>query len=307
MVGISQHELAAKAGVSQPAVFEALKRGLLDTTGDGKIDPDGPRTVAWLDNRNGSVIKIADKRSAPIDERPDQLAERSASLESREYDLSILRANVVERCDLAEDLYDEADRWEAVLRRFPTECGGRIAGLMRMPPDRFVPRLESAMTVFLRLRGDQRQVVDHSLDQAALRWHQIPLHQLRGPPPPLFERPGNLVDAHFRYSDARRDLARLRMGLRAGTLLVRWAAEEAAEVLRINWIQGGQDEFCDLHGGELLAAAGIRPEHGLLWGLWMVAMEHFAVAFEPLWPTREIMHPGKRALEEARAFFEAVR
>jgi hypothetical protein len=59
-----------------------------------------------------------------------------------------------------------------------------IAELIGMPPERLVPRLEAAMTSFLKLRGNQRIVVDRALAEAAKDWHRIPIHRLPAPEPP---------------------------------------------------------------------------------------------------------------------------
>jgi hypothetical protein len=58
-----------------------------------------------------------------------------------------------------------------------------IAEVIGMPPERLVPRLEAAMTSFLKLRGNQRIVVDRALVEAAKDWHRIPIHRLPAPEP----------------------------------------------------------------------------------------------------------------------------
>jgi hypothetical protein len=287
--------------VSQPAVYKALRRGLLDLTAGGKIDPTGPRTRAWLDNHKPKVIGLADHVSAP-------LAERAASLMSREYDLMLARANSVDRAQLAGKLYSEAQEWERLMRSFPTDCGAGIAALLGLPASALVPYVEAAMTTFLRLRGDQHQVVDAALDQAAARWHQFPAHKMEKPPsPPPFEMPATLAAAQTRYAYARGELARIRMRLRCGELLAQWPARAAAEGLRIGWIQAAQDEFVAAHGAELLAAAGLNPEHTLLWSLWMVTIERVAAPLQMMWPDRSISGAGVKAMAEARQSFAGAR
>jgi hypothetical protein len=76
--GLSLREMARQVGVSRPAVAKAQRSYLLDLTSDGKIDPAGPNTVAWLEShkRNGgkgNVVRLAGNRG-------EQLTERAASL-----------------------------------------------------------------------------------------------------------------------------------------------------------------------------------------------------------------------------------
>jgi hypothetical protein len=79
--GMSQRAFAALAGVSQPGIVKALRRGLLDVKKNGKNNPDGPRSRAWLDNRQPQVIGQPDNVSPAC-------AERSASLVARECELA---------------------------------------------------------------------------------------------------------------------------------------------------------------------------------------------------------------------------
>jgi hypothetical protein len=284
--GLSRRAVARMTGVSDVAVGKAAQRGLLDVMADGKIDPTGPRTRAWLDahkpqNRRRRCRAAA--QPSPI------LAERTASLMIREYELEVARANAVDRAELAMTLYAEAAAWEGAMREFPVWAGPLIASILRTPAATFIPRLEAALTEFLRRRGDQRDAIDQALERAARRWRDFPPHRmLHPPPPPPFDAPATLAEAQRRYAEARGALARIKMRGRGGELLAAWPAHFAAEDLRIGWIRGFQDEFAAAHGAELLATARLPVEHDLLCGLWFMTSHLAVVALRPLWPGREI-------------------
>lgn len=298
VAGLSQRAVAAMGGVSQVAVHKAVSRGHLDLAADGGIDPDGARSRAWLAGHSARDSTHPAKAAAAASATSTALTERAASLRSREYELAIARANTVERAPFAMELYREADAWVAICRRLPAEAGGEIAALMGVPADRLMPHLQAAMDEFLRLRGDQHTVVDRALQRIAERWPQPPLHRMREPPPlPGFTEPATLAEANKRYADTRRALAEIRIGLRAGELLQKEAAEYAAADLRARWIQGAQDEFAASHGATLLAAAGLPDGHGGMAGaLWIVTWDWFAWRL----PWRDVRCPGEAALAQAR-------
>jgi hypothetical protein len=124
---------------------------------------------------------------------------------------------------------------------------------------------------------------------------------LHPPSPPPFRPPRTMAEAGRRYAAARGALARIRMRLRAGELLAQWPANAAAEDLRIGWIRASQDELIAAHGADLIAAAGIHPDHAVIFGLWMLARHQFALALRLIWPGREILDIGTDAMTELRA------
>jgi hypothetical protein len=55
MPGLSQREIAARAGVAQPSVAKAVKAGHLAVGADGRIDPRHPGNRDWIDNHKTGV------------------------------------------------------------------------------------------------------------------------------------------------------------------------------------------------------------------------------------------------------------
>jgi hypothetical protein len=98
-----------------------------------------------------------------------------------------------------------------------------------------------------------------------------------------------VAEAQRHYAAARDALARIKMRGRAGELLATWPANAAAEDLRVTWIRAAQDEFASGHGASLLSAAQIYPDHGAVFGPWMMMRHLFTAALRPLWPGREIL------------------
>jgi hypothetical protein len=89
---------------------------------------------------------------------------------------------------------------------------------------------------------------------------------------------------------------------RCGELLATWPAHFAAEERRIGWIRASQDEFDAAHAAELLAAAGIVPEHGTLSRLWILVWHLTTVTFlRQIWLGKEILDPGRPKVETTAA------
>jgi hypothetical protein len=55
MAGLSRREIAARAGVSQPAVAHVGRTGALIVGGDGRIDPREPVNREWIDLRRRGI------------------------------------------------------------------------------------------------------------------------------------------------------------------------------------------------------------------------------------------------------------
>jgi hypothetical protein len=205
----------------------------------------------------------------------------------------------VERVALTDILCAEAAEWQATMHAAPPTLAGDLADLLGRASEPIVTAMTAAMRTFLHLRGDQDAAVRAALDRAAHAWNRISLTRLPAPPVPDFDAPVTLAEANGRYAAARAEKVRAIMRLRAGELLIKREAAYAAEALRVQWIQAAQENFIAAHGAELLGAAGIQADHGTMHALAMIVWEHFACAFVPIWPGRQLMHPGAEALTEA--------
>lgn len=304
-VGLSQRAFAARARVTQQAVNRALHRGLLDRAADGKLDPSGPRSQAWIASHADPVVApvVATSTADAL------LAEATASLRSREYDITLWRANTVNRAELAAKLHSEADKWLAICRRMPADAGADIAALMGVPADRLVPHLEQAITDFLS-RRDPHGDIEKALAKAATDWWRHSVRTMHNPPPrPAFTPPATLADARRRYAEARAELAELKDRVRACELLCAWPARFSAGDWRVRLRQGATDELAAGHAALLLAAADFAVgRNSLEWALWMFLWDWFAWRLVALWPAPGfVTRPGDQPIVEARKVFEAER
>jgi hypothetical protein len=285
-------------------IDRTIARGNVIVGRNGKIDPQHPTNAAYAAAHQARVARLNGNGT----NGDAALAERTASLGAREYELAVLRANTVERVELADLLCAEAAVWQATMRAAPGLIGGDLADLVGQPSEPIVAAMTAAMTAFLQLRGDQDAEVRKALDRAAQYWNRTSLTRLPAPPVPVFERPSTLAEASSRYAAARGDKARALMRLRSGELLIKREADYAAAALRLHWIRAGQEEFVTANGAELLGAAGIKVDHGLMHAFWMIVWEHFAGAFVPIWPQCDYLgHPGVKALVPAYTAFIELR
>jgi hypothetical protein len=277
-IGLTQRALAERAGIRQPSVFRAIRRGLIDLCSDGSIDPDGPRTLAWLDTHHERSIK-------PIDVPATRLVERSGSLREREYDLALLAANSVEREELRSRLLIEAEEWRARMRLFPAELAELLAPSLAVPVARLAEEIAAGITSFLEHRSPEVETIDRVLAGAAARWRFYPpRHMLNPPPLPDFVAPASLNEAMQRSLTAKAEMARLRVRTRAGEVLAKGAADLAAGGLRLGWIEASTSEFGAAFIPLLLSRLSIAADHGLIRACELVTHQHVARRLAPIWP-----------------------
>jgi hypothetical protein len=275
--GLSQRAVAALAGTKQPAVLRAARRGLLDLTASGKIDPDGARTRTWIESHASKSIKPS---IAAVDVTDARLAEKTAALQNREYDLLLWRSNATERSELAAVMHLEADQVDAILKAYPAEMTRQLNDVMEHPSPKLGLSITAAMATFLLLRGDQHEKIDKALDHQAARWDQHPPRLMRKKPAmPAFTPPKTIAEADYRLSVTRGAIATTKIRGRAGELLAEWPAHTALASMRIAWWQEAHEDFDNRHGAQLFAAAGFNISRSLQWAFMILTAEVMSKLF----------------------------
>jgi hypothetical protein len=278
--GITQQALAQLAGMKQPSISRAVRRGLVDLHADGSIDADGPRTTAWLYSHRQPAV------ASTIDVSAVRLVERSSSLREREYDLEELRANSVCRHGLRAELLAEATEWRTRMAEFRAELAELLAPALALPEEQLAAGIGAHMASYLQHRPPEAETIDKALAEAAARWRFHPPRRLNPAPPlPLFRPPASLAEAAERHAKAKAEQHDRRARTRAGELLTKDAADMAAGGLRWGWIQASEEFLCSLMP-TLLSRLGTPSTRELEWACELVCKQHLSGRLNPIWPGR---------------------
>ena len=307
-VGVSQADIARRAGVSRPAVCQAVRRGALDIAEDGKVDDTGPRSRAWLDRHAGKLnvprVNGNGHASGNGSVGAAVLAGMSGTLHGREYDWVLWQHNVVEAAAVRAELYDDAALWEQTARELPVRAGCHIALLLGVSPDTTVPHLARALDAFLIRAGDQRAVVDRTIAKIAAAYRDYPISRL-APAPPIPEHvmPETEAEARDRLALVRGELVSVRMQVRAGSLLCIAPARFQIASLHLHWMEALGEQFPLSFGPEALIAGGHWGQD-LVWAFWQLVSGLVIPRLRVSWPDAERRSAGDFAAA-AKVFGEA--
>jgi hypothetical protein len=307
-VGISQAEIARRAGVSRPAVCQAVRRGALDLAADGKVDDTGPRSRAWLDRHAGKLnaprVNGNGHASGNGSVGAAVLAGMSATLHGREYDWVLWQHNVVDAAEVRDELYEDAALWEQTARKLPVWAGCHIALLLGVSPDTTAPHIARAIDAFLIRAGDQRALVDRTIAKVAAAYRDYPISRLApAPPVPEHIMPETEAEARDRLALVRGELVGVRMAVRAGSLLCVAPARFQIASLHLRWMEALAEEFPVSYGPDILTAGGHWGQD-LVWGFWQLVSSLVIPQLRVSWPDAKRRAAGDFS-SAAKVFGEA--
>src|SRR5215469_7905021 len=174
-----------------------------------------------------------DRLRQPNRTAAELLASEGPRLRGLEHEAAYRQAFYVSRSQCAEELHRTIGELEKALRAFPEDYGPAIAAELGVHPDRLVPGLRLALTVFLIEVASAHAQAERGLDLAAERWKRFPPElPVAERPVVTFVEPADLAECRARARTARNAIEGTRIDARAGTLLARHAVHKAgADVL----------------------------------------------------------------------------